>query len=324
MHASSTASGLSPADGHWCSGAYVKPYAGTTRAPHIWPEIWGTMTRKAKKAEFDRFERALAREKALGVEGQQKWVRYDLQTSSHLGTLPGGPVQDAVLRRVSISLVSGELLDDEDLSGASKLPLHPFAGGGLHNVMTVFYFPKGAERLGGRYLDRSGNSVQVKGIRPAAACPLDVAVALASSLSDSPHRLPAMPCLPAKHAGSQRVGGSSDERRRRRYSAYPVHPASVPVYEALVARPVGKHEMATVPEAIAAVKTETDRLMSLPTWDHNNPRPLRRVLEEAKRDGKVVHIGALFYVKVFKGEELPKGHPGRKYTARMVFFRVMP
>ena len=165
--------------------------------------------------------------------------------------------------------------------------------GGVPRCHDRALLPKRSREARGRYLDRSGTSVQLKGIRPAAACPLDVAVAVASSLTGSPHRLPAMPCLPAKHAGSQRVGGSSDELRRRRHSAYPVHPASVPVYEALVARPVGRHEMATVPEAVAVVKTETDRLKSLPTWDHDNPRPLRRVLEEAKRDGRVVHVGAL-------------------------------
>ena len=49
--------------------------------------------------------------------------------SSTVGTLPGG-VQDAVLRLVTVSLTTGELIDDEDLGGAVELPLHPFAMGG--------------------------------------------------------------------------------------------------------------------------------------------------------------------------------------------------
>ena len=106
-------------DGHWAHGAWIKPYAGTTRAPHIWPDVWGVMALKAKKAEFAGYECALAREKALGEEELQKWVRYDLQTSSHLGTLPDGPEQDVVLRRVSRSLASGKLLDGEGLSGVT-------------------------------------------------------------------------------------------------------------------------------------------------------------------------------------------------------------
>ena len=59
--------------------------------------------------------------------------------------------------------------------------------------------------------------------------------------------------------------------------------------------------------------------MSLPTWDHENVRPLRRVLEESKRDGRAIHAGALFYANTYKGEALPEGHPGRGYKSRMVF-----
>ena len=89
------------------------------------------------------------------------------------------------------------------------------------------------------------------------------------------------------------------------------------MYEVLVARPGGRHEMATVPEAIAATRVETDRRGSLPAWGKLNVRPLRRVLADANREGRAVHTGALFCANACKGEELPEGHPGRKYSARI-------
>ena len=112
--------------------------------------------------------------------------------------------------------------------------------------------------------------------------------------------------------------------------AMPVYPESYPrephrvknggrifPFNAAVARPVGKAEIARTPAAQAAMKKEWDRLRDKKVWDETKPREWRDVRREADSRGQTVHMGYLFGICVEKNAELDLQF--RKYKGRVVF-----
>ena len=98
------------------------------------------------------------------------------------------------------------------------------------------------------------------------------------------------------------------------------------VYNACVARPVGKREIRDTPAAEAALQAEWSKLRQAPrgdgtfgAWDESKVREWRDVAAESRRTGKKAHIGRIFEICVEKGSELPKGHKGRKFKGRVVY-----
>ena len=94
----------------------------------------------------------------------------------------------------------------------------------------------------------------------------------------------------------------------------------MPLYSAVVARPVGKAELQSTPKAQEAMKHEWDRLndqKKRQVWDLSTVREAHEVMAEAKKAGKKIHIGRVFGICVQKGSELPEHL--RSYKGRFVF-----
>ena len=90
-------------------------------------------------------------------------------------------------------------------------------------------------------------------------------------------------------------------------------------FSALVARPVGKKEIASEPTAQAALDAEWTKLVKARVWDANAPREWSALSAEARKENRTIHVGRVFEICVEKGSELPAGSPGRKYKGRSVF-----
>ncbi|MCP4191077.1 MAG: hypothetical protein GY768_10670, partial [Planctomycetaceae bacterium] len=101
----------------------------------------------------------------------------------------------------------------------------------------------------------------------------------------------------------------------------PVHRQKdiVPLFNAAVARPVNRTEIASTPAAYLAMQEEWDRLRRKKVWDETVVREWADVAAEARRLGIEVHMGYLFGICVEKNCELPVGHPSRKFKGRVVF-----
>jgi hypothetical protein len=62
--------------GTWLNGRFTLDYKGTSRPPHIWPEVYQLMTRGEKKAEWKKFNAAREAEKKLDLTNLARWVRF--------------------------------------------------------------------------------------------------------------------------------------------------------------------------------------------------------------------------------------------------------
>jgi hypothetical protein len=91
------------------------------------------------------------------------------------------------------------------------------------------------------------------------------------------------------------------------------------IYQICVARTVTKKEASTIPEAMAALDKEWNKLEKQVAWELDKVREWKSVSNEAKANNTTVHVGRVFAFLVEKGSELPKGHPERKYKGRVVF-----
>ena len=122
--------------------------------------------------------------------------------------------------------------------------------------------------------------------------------------------IPAMPCVVTRPAGGQAH-----------------RPKNVPpLFNAAVARPVGKGELKSNPKARAAMDAEWARLRAIPrpdggfgAWDESRVREASEVRAEAKAQGVKVHFGRVFGFVVEKNHELSPDDPKRKFKGRSVF-----
>ncbi len=87
----------------------------------------------------------------------------------------------------------------------------------------------------------------------------------------------------------------------------------------MVARPVGRKEVESNPEAKRALNKEWDRLRERPTWDETDGHEKRDVAKAAREVGYDVPFGRLHGITVEKGAELAKGDKNRYFKGRVVF-----
>ena len=81
-----------------------------------------------------------------------------------------------------------------------------------------------------------------------------------------------------------------------------------PVIHAPVARPVGRKEIGSNPDAQKSIDIEQNNLESKRAWDYNTVREWLQVVREAKSRGEKVHVGKMFEICVEEGSELQKGN----------------
>eukprot|EP00439_Symbiodinium_sp_Y106_P027980 s7047_g3.t1 len=68
-----------------------------------------------------------------------------------------------------------------------------------------------------------------------------------------------------------------------------------------------------------AMDKEWQKLVDKSCWLHSKVREFRDVSAEAIRKGVKTHFGRIFEICSIKGDELPEGHPDRKWKGRSVF-----
>ena len=88
---------------------------------------------------------------------------------------------------------------------------------------------------------------------------------------------------------------------------------------ALVARVVNQAEIDRTPEAEEAMDKEWQKFADKSCWLHSKVREFRDVSAEAIRQGLKTHFGRIFEICSIMRDELPKGHPDRKWKGRSVF-----
>jgi len=117
----------------------------------------------------------------------------------------------------------------------------------------------------------------------------------------TPSCAPPMPCQPDDSAHRHKLNQRSQP------------------FNACVARPVNKTEIASAPAAQQAMKVEWGRLRAKRVWDETIVREWDDVANEARQAGVEANLGYLFGLCTEKNSEQPKGHPSHKYKGRVVF-----
>ena len=99
----------------------------------------------------------------------------------------------------------------------------------------------------------------------------------------------------------------------------PKIPEFYALFNACVARPVNKAEIAQSPAAKAALDMEWNKLIKAGVWDQSIMYEWSDIASKARNANQTIHVGRLFEICVEKGSELPEGNPGRKFKGRTVF-----
>jgi len=86
-----------------------------------------------------------------------------------------------------------------------------------------------------------------------------------------------------------------------------------------VARLVPKDEVRKNPKAKAALDKEWENLRTKGIWDESRVRECKSIVDEARGQGKTVHLARIFEACYEKGSELPAGDPRRKVKGHTVF-----
>ena len=92
-----------------------------------------------------------------------------------------------------------------------------------------------------------------------------------------------------------------------------------PMFNACVARSVGKAEIAANKGAQAALDKEWDRLAKAKAWDETRVAEWSVIAAKHRANDTKAHIGRVFEICTEKGSEFPAGHPDRKYKGRSVY-----
>ena len=107
-----------------------------------------------------------------------------------------------------------------------------------------------------------------------------------------------------------------DEHRETIVNGHEFTKSELGVIIAMVARPVGKKELAEHPDAQKSRDVEWDKPMSKRAWGMDKPRERADVSAEAVRQDRNAHVGRDFEPCVGKASELPRGNPSRKFKAQ--------
>ncbi len=94
-------------------------------------------------------------------------------------------------------------------------------------------------------------------------------------------------------------------------------PCGLPSVFALVARPVGKRELAATPKAQEAMQKEWGRLVAEKVWDLSSVQEWDVVARLAREKGQTVQFGHVLGNCVEKNSQLPEGHANRKIKGRV-------
>ena len=90
-------------------------------------------------------------------------------------------------------------------------------------------------------------------------------------------------------------------------------------FNALVARPVNRAEIAKTPAAQKALDIEWHKLIAKHVWDESVAFEWHALAEKARATGAECHVGRVFEICVEKGSEYPDGDPRKKFKGRSVF-----
>ena len=93
----------------------------------------------------------------------------------------------------------------------------------------------------------------------------------------------------------------------------------LPIFNAMVARQLGKKEILENIKAQAAMKLEWDGLRKAGVWDMSSVRSWKDVAREARDNGTKVHVGRIFGLCVEKNTQFKLGDALRKFKGRFVF-----
>lgn len=90
---------------------------------------------------------------------------------------------------------------------------------------------------------------------------------------------------------------------------------------AAVARVLTKAEIGQSKDAqkALALDAEWQKLIDKGVWDEKKAKECRQIVADAQKFGEKIHIGRIFEICSIKGDELPEGHPQRKYKGRTCF-----
>ena len=88
---------------------------------------------------------------------------------------------------------------------------------------------------------------------------------------------------------------------------------------AAVARVLTKAEIGQSKDAQKALDVEWQKLIDKGVWDANKVKECKQIVSDAQKKGEKIHIGRIFEICSIKGDELPEGHPQRKYKGRTCY-----
>ena len=88
---------------------------------------------------------------------------------------------------------------------------------------------------------------------------------------------------------------------------------------AAVARVLTKAEIGQSKDAQKALDAEWQKLIDKGVWDENRVKECKQIVSDAQKKSEKIHIGRIFEICSIKGDELPEGHPQRKYKGRTCF-----
>ncbi len=83
-------------------------------------------------------------------------------------------------------------------------------------------------------------------------------------------------------------------------------------FSVMVARPVGRKEVESNPEAKRAIGKEWNRLRDRPTWDEDDGHEKQEVARAAREGGYEVHFGRLHGITVEKGPSCQRSQGATK------------
>ena len=156
------------------------------------------------------------------------------------------------------------------------------------------------------------------------------ATSAVQGLEDEFMNIPLMPTVPfgGNHSSTKDLEDPSDVVLKPAVPSVPnfgQHRCKIlqahlhPVIHALVARPVGRKEIESNPDAQKSIDKEWHTLENKGAWDYKTVREWSQVTKDAKNKGEKVHVGKIIESCVEKGSELQKDNPLRKFKGRTVF-----
>ena len=267
-----------------------------------------------------------------------KWTyaAHSLQTTQDPVTFQDGgpdlgPRWAKVTRRVTYDMHSRQVLEDVVAKGLTRQsaagPIPHTPPGKGRDIVPEFYFRRGAWPTSSSVnthdapvpqasdTERAATKREGSPSSPRFQVPDDVLAsqaAMGCPLRGYP--IPSvMPVLPPAAASD-----STRPHRERNPALSPM------VFDAVVARPVGRKERNSTPKALEAVAKEWQRLRTIKhrdgvgVWDESRVREKSRVRHEARDKGITMHFARIFDLCVEKGSELPLGDPDRRFKGRAV------